>query len=275
MERPHTIHATEQRLRPLTAGCCVAATLVDMTLLASAWPPLGWLQWACAICCAALVGMLARRTAKRRVSIGMIPVAVFSLGFAGLYSARWPLTAFGLGVLGFFAWCFVVLRGAYATAPGIRDGAAIIVLGCSVRGGVPGATLERRLQVALDAWRNHNDITIVATGGDASEDGVSEAEVMQVWLLARGVDSQRVIVEDQAANTEQNLAFSSRLLDQAGHTGQRCVVSSDYHLWRVMRIAREQGLTVVPLPARTPLAGRLVQWCREVLVDVNWLRQGR
>lgn len=57
---------------------------------------------------------------------------------------------------------------------------------------------------------------------------------MADWLIARGVEAERVLLEDQATNTEENIRFSKEILSDKGIclTDNVAVVTSDFHLCR-------------------------------------------
>ena len=271
-EKVHTIRDTEERLRPVTLGTVAAAAVADAILIAHGWP-LSPLRWTAALVAVALLGMCLLRALRNRVSVGMIPVALFSTGFAGLAGSNAVVATIGLAILAFFLIWFIVLWQAYAFAALVAPDAALVVLGCEVRAGRPGGTLERRLQVAKALLDEAPARICVVTGGLIPKEDLTEAEAMVEWLKRHGVDERRVIPEPRALNTEENLAFSWELLDAHGHRGQRCVISSDFHLWRVRDIARRAGIAPAPtlVPAKTPAQGWLIQWSREVLVTMEWL----
>ena len=270
----HTIRNTEQALRPLVLGAVAAAIVVDAILVALGWP-LSPLRWAAMLAAAALLVTCLLRIRRNRVSIGMIPVALFSVGFAGLAGGNAVAAAIGLAILAFFLIWFAIIWRAYAGAEPTAPDAALVVLGCEVRDGRPGGTLERRLMVAKSLLDEEPARICVVTGGPIPEADLTEAEAMADRFADSGIDESRIILEPRALNTEENLAFSWELLDGRGHAGQRCVISSDFHLWRVRDIARRAGITPLPtlVPAKTPAQGWLIQWCREVLVILDWLRK--
>ena len=68
-----------------------------------------------------------------------------------------------------------------------------------------------------------------------------------------------------ARNTRENIERSCELLDACAFGGQRCVVTSDYHLLRALFEAQQVGVALVPIAAPTPPGTALQQWCREVL----------
>lgn len=112
--------------------------------------------------------------------------------------------------------------------------AGVIVLGAGVNGTEPSLSLRVRLEAALAYVADKPDIPIVVTGSQGPNEAISEAECMAGWLVARGIAEERILIEDQADNTEENIAFSKALLHENGYdtTAHYALVSSDYHLCR-------------------------------------------
>ena len=93
--------------------------------------------------------------------------------------------------------------------------------------------------------------------------------IMACYLHELGVDDASIVRERRARNTHETIALSCELLDKLGFDGQRCVVSSDYHLWRALRDARKLGFELTPVAAPTPRASIPQQWCREALTIMS------
>lgn len=112
--------------------------------------------------------------------------------------------------------------------------AAVIVLGAGVNGTEPSLSLRTRLDAALDYARARPGIPIVLTGAQGAGEAVSEARCMAEWLAERGIGRDRMVLEERARNTEENIGYSLRLLEEMGvdTTENIAVVSSDYHLCR-------------------------------------------
>ncbi|KFL42399.1 hypothetical protein CH76_12700 [Lysinibacillus sp. BF-4] len=125
-----------------------------------------------------------------------------------------------------------------------------IVLGAKVNaGGVPSNALKNRLDVALDYATKYPHVTLVVTGGQGADEDATEASVMLAYLTERGLDSSRIIVEDQSTSTYENITNSlKRMPEVTGVT----IITSDYHCARAKLIARRLGLAVNALPADTP-----------------------
>lgn len=115
-----------------------------------------------------------------------------------------------------------------------REVSAVVVLGAGVNGTEPSLSLLVRLEAALEYIQDKPDISIVVTGSQGPGEDISEARCMADWLASHGVAEERILLEEQADNTEENIRFSKDLLAEQGIdlTGSIAVVSSDYHLYR-------------------------------------------
>lgn len=140
----------------------------------------------------------------------------------------------------------------------------VIVLGAGVNGTVPSLSLRVRLEAALDYVADKPDIPIVVTGSQGPGEDISEAECMARWLIAHGIDESRILVEDQADNTRENIAFSNALLHQNGYDtlANYAVVSSDYHLCR--------AAVYWELPYMVPVAAKMPERYQKSLLTVNY-----
>ena len=129
---------------------------------------------------------------------------------------------------------------------------AVVVLGAGVNGATPSLSLTTRLEAALDYLAGRPDIPVVVTGARGPGEDITEARCMADWLIAHGVDPGRILLEEQARDTAENMAFSREMLAQAGvdPDAKVALVTSDYHLCRAAGLwGRESA---VPVAARMP-----------------------
>lgn len=133
-----------------------------------------------------------------------------------------------------------------------RDVNAVIVLGAGVNGRVPSLTLQTRLEATVDYIADKPDVPIIVTGGQGNGELVTEARCMADWLIAHGVSEERIILEEQASNTRENIGFSLDLLHEMGidTTSNIAVVSNDYHLARAAYLWGPPNM--VPVAAHMP-----------------------
>lgn len=138
------------------------------------------------------------------------------------------------------------------------------VLGAGVRKGVPSLTLRHRLDRAYECYLKNPDALFVVSGGLDSGESKTEAEVMEAYLLNRGMPRENLLVENKATSTRENLLFSCDLLQQQGIRWERgACVSTNFHIWRAKAIARNCGLQLQGVSAPGV-------W---YLAPNNWLRE--
>ena len=124
---------------------------------------------------------------------------------------------------------------------------AVIVLGAGVNGTSPSLSLKTRLDAALSYLEAYPDIPVVLTGGQGYGEDITEAACMYDYLTARGVEPERLILEEDASNTAENFEFSAPLLEAAGveiGTDTVAVVTNDFHIARSRLIAAKKGYGV-------------------------------
>ena len=93
--------------------------------------------------------------------------------------------------------------------------------------------LINRLKVVLASAQKYPNAYIVCTGGGTAAENKSatEAGEMGKWLIANGVDENRVIVENKSITTAQNAMFTYDILtEKYPMVRQIAIVSSDYHI---------------------------------------------
>lgn len=128
----------------------------------------------------------------------------------------------------------------------------LIVLGAGVNGSTPSLSMLNRLQTAKAYLDAHPACRAVLTGGQGSDEDLSEAEAMYRWLTAQGIDASRLVREPEAVNTKENIAFSLPLIPDAEHA-RLAVCSSEYHLYRAEYFAQQMGYELAGIPAKTTL----------------------
>ena len=94
---------------------------------------------------------------------------------------------------------------------------------------------------------------------------------MAKYLTARGVDESRVLLEEQASDTRENLEFSRTLAQAHGmRTDRVLIITSDFHLCRAKYLAKKLGMEPYGLASRTsPEVLRVNYLLREVFAFVK------
>lgn len=145
----------------------------------------------------------------------------------------------------------VILRASKGSAEDDCD--YLIVLGAGVNGTVPSLSLQERLDTAYDYLIEHPDTICVVSGGQGSGEDITEAACMYNYLTSKGIGPERILLEDKATSTQENLVFSKDVI--AEHAGKVpdtvAILSAEYHLYRASLMAKELGLNPILIPART------------------------
>ena len=152
----------------------------------------------------------------------------------------WRVVLF-LVFLGLVYFCFVeipIIKNARTDKDDRRP--YLVVLGAAVYGDRPSLTLVRRLEGALDYLQRYPESTAIVSGGMGPGETITEAQAMRDWLIAQGVDEGRILLEDQATSTKENLEYSFAIIRHRGDdpNGNVAIVSSAYHLYRAKLMSR-------------------------------------
>ena len=169
----------------------------------------------------------------------------------------------GLGfIVGLFA---KIAVSGFITTPGTADNA--IVMGLALQNGKPTRDLLARVDTAAEFSRENPDAMLILTGGNPDDNGLTEAAVMRDLLIERGIPEERMVLEDQAETTKQNMYNTAQIVD----TGKPIVlISSNYHMERSVNRAREAGFTEIirkPADSTSLTYAANVMW--EVLQEIN------
>ncbi|PYE60368.1 uncharacterized SAM-binding protein YcdF (DUF218 family) [Aneurinibacillus soli] len=159
---------------------------------------------------------------------------------------------------GYIGWAYEKMTEAASrhAEPGIPY---MIVLGAAVHGETMSWTLQNRMETALAYLRANPQTKAIVSGGQGRGEDVTEASVMQKFLLANGIASERVLLEDKSTSTAENIRFSHKFL-----TGNRVVlVTNDFHAYRALWLAEREGMQADILIAPTPPIVRTQMWLRE------------
>ncbi|GAA3464693.1 YdcF family protein [Saccharothrix longispora] len=132
---------------------------------------------------------------------------------------------------------------------------AVVVLGAGLNGDRVPPLLASRLDRAIRVYERGvgagRPPLVVVSGGQGPDEDVSEAAAMRDYLVRRGVPDDRVLVEDRSTTTEQNLAYSARVLAEHGWQGRAVGVTNNFHVFRAAVTARRLRLRMQIIGAPT------------------------
>ena len=123
---------------------------------------------------------------------------------------------------------FIIIHGA-----GLLDGERVTPL------------LKRRIDKAVQAFQQSKNphIRLIASGGQGSDEKISEAQAMYNYLVENtDVPKEAIILEDKSTTTYENLLFSKELGEQLVESPRFLFVTNDYHVFRTSTYARQIGM---------------------------------
>lgn len=115
----------------------------------------------------------------------------------------------------------------------------LIVLGAQVYQDRVSTILKHRLDAAYDYLIENPETKAIVSGGQGFNEPYPEAEGMAAYLMDRGIAQDRIIKEDKADNTVQNIEYSFRLIDP--ENDRICIVTNQFHVHRALLLAKKAG----------------------------------
>ena len=143
----------------------------------------------------------------------------------------------------------------------------MLVLGAKVRNDGPSVSLMDRIKATAAYMEAHPEVIAIVSGGQGTDEPMTEAQCMFEQLVKLGVDPGRIWLEDKAASTWENLHFAMNLIEEKTGTRPEKIglLSSEYHLFRAKMFARACGVEAVGIPAHTSRISQMVNhFMREV-----------
>ena len=194
------------------------------------------------------------------VGIGEIAAVVYVLGLAGnigLGSANlWILLLFfTVFYFSFLVLAFVVYSVFIQIMPHRMNFNYLIIHGCGLADGERlSRLLSSRVDKALEIYgKCRVTPVIIPSGGRGADEKLSEAQAMTDYLLAHGVPEDHILPEDCSSTTRENLLNSKKLIDERAGKKKTALISSNYHIYRCLRLAREIGLPCTGIGANVAL----------------------
>lgn len=139
---------------------------------------------------------------------------------------------------------------------------AIVVLGAGEMGvedwdrtslPVIGPMEASRVLEAARVYRLRPDAWVITSGG-AVGDGPrapTSGAAMRDALVHLGVPPARVLVETESRSTHDEAVLIAPML-RSLETDRVILVTTDFHMWRALRVFRAAGVTAIPAIARDP-----------------------
>lgn len=183
------------------------------------------------------------------VGVGEIAAAVYVFDLSGYVSLSgadlWlMLILFTVFYFSFLVLSFVVYTLFFRILPHRMDFDYVIIHGCGLADGERMTPLlTRRVDRAVEVYQKCRvKPVLIPSGGRGADEKLSEAEAMTAYLLSRGIPEDHILPEDRSATTKENLINSKAIID--GREGRKriALVSSSYHIYRCLLLARSLKL---------------------------------
>ena len=133
----------------------------------------------------------------------------------------------------------------------------VIILGCRVRkDGSLTPLLKGRVDKAIEFANNQykntkKKIIYVPSGGKGTDECIAEAKAIEKYLIEKGIEKDRIIVEDKSTSTEENMKFSKDKIFKVKKDPNITIATTNYHVFRSLVIANNHGLKCEGIGSKT------------------------
>ncbi len=162
-----------------------------------------------------------------------------------------------IGVVGTGLISLLVIQGIIVSAmfsKPQKDLDYIIILGAQVRGTEITSPLQYRLDEACTYLNENSDTVVIVSGGQGDGEAITEAQAMYEYLVKQGIENDRIILENEATNTEENIHNSMEIISQIWKQESSPtygVVTNNFHTYRAVAICEKMGYQVDGISAKT------------------------
>ena len=103
-------------------------------------------------------------------------------------------------------------------------------------------------------------------------ENITEAEAMRRYLVSQGIENDRIIIEDKATSTYENLMYSSEFLNE----GDKVVIVTDgFHIFRGVSMAKKFGLEPTHLHSKSYIPQLPLNFVRELAAVMKMFVLGK
>jgi len=144
--------------------------------------------------------------------------------------------------------CFLGIEAVIVTYPkhNEKKDDYIIVLGAGLTNRInPSLILRERLDAAIDCLKTNDKAYIVLSGGQGADEDIPESQAMSEYLQEKGINKDRLILEDKSRDTNQNFEFSKKKIEEHSYKSldkiNVKIVTTDFHAFRSSILAKRNG----------------------------------
>lgn len=210
--------------------------------------------------------------------VWLVIAAVFALLAVGIAANWWvalpriirgviiAVVCIGIAIFGTVEGC--IISNMHARGDQHLD--YVVVLGAQVRKSGPSKALRYRLDTAADYLRNSPDTICIVSGGKGANEPFPEAQGMADYLKAQGIEEGRILQESKSKTTQENIVNSKKLI--AGDNASVGIITNDFHMFRALQIAHDNGLDEAQgIAAGSPPDMLVNNMVREFFAEIKFL----
>ena len=152
---------------------------------------------------------------------------------------RWLFSIVITICLGVYIVCQVCLISHFGDK-GQPDLDYIIVLGAQMRDDRPSVVFKSRLDTAADYLNSNENTVCIVTGGQGSNETISEGDGGRNYLISVGIPEDRILVENQSVDTVQNVRNAWQIITEQSADSDSLtlgVVTNNFHVFRGVHLA--------------------------------------
>lgn len=197
-----------------------------------------------------------------------------------LFSNILLLLSAGLGLVWLLIKVFLLARHAPTTIPRqLNHKSAWLVAGLCLKNNLPVAEFKIRLDRVVKLINSGCEAEkIIILGGITGDNQLSEAQAGAEYLRQQGIPGALLIREDQSRHTLENLQHARSLLKSHSRKHNNAIIiSSRYHLYRIVTLAEGLGMQLMPVGAEARLSLNF-HTCQSILKEayfLHWYWSGR
>lgn len=113
--------------------------------------------------------------------------------------------------------------------------------------------LASRIEKGIEAYNKsqRKDVKFIASGGQGSDEKISEAKSISNYLIEKGIEQEKIILEDKSTTTYENLMFSKEIAEKYDEKPIYVFISNNYHNFRTTIYARRLNMNGYGVGAKT------------------------
>ncbi len=150
----------------------------------------------------------------------------------------------------------------------------ILILGCMIKkDGTLTNLLKGRVDKAIEfrdiqKKETGKDLIFIPSGGQGSNEVISEAQAIKNYLLKQGIKEKNIIIEDKSKNTFENIKFSYNIIKNKTDKANIILSTTNYHIFRAGIIATKQHIPIECIGSKTKTYFWINAFIREFIATI-------